>query len=58
MGSQMNFIKEKIKISANGFRKIKLLSQTKNCNGCPVRDTFNKSKAALSHNLRKMAARN
>ena len=45
MGQQMNFIKEKIKITDNGFRQIKRLYQAKNCNGCPARDTCNKSKA-------------
>ena len=45
MGQQMNFIKEKIKITDNGFRQTKRLYQANNCNGCPVRDTCNKSKA-------------
>ena len=44
MGQQMNFIREKIKITDNGFRQTKRLYQAKNCNGCPVRDTCNKSK--------------
>ena len=44
MGQQMNFIKEKIKITDNGFRQIKRLYQAKNCNECPVRDACNKSK--------------
>lgn len=42
MGQQMNFIKEKIKITDNGFRQIKRLYQAENCNGCPVRDICNK----------------
>jgi hypothetical protein len=45
MGQQMNFIKEKIKITDNGFRQIKRLYQAVNCNGCPVRDICNKSKS-------------
>ena len=44
MGQQMNFIKEKIKITDNGFRQTKRFYQAKNCNGCPVRDSCNKSK--------------
>jgi hypothetical protein len=45
MGQQMNFIKEKIKITDNGFRQTKRLYQAENCNGCPVRDICNKSKS-------------
>jgi transposase len=44
MGQQMNFIKEKIKITDNGFRQIKRLYQAQNCNGCQMRDVCNKSK--------------
>ena len=44
MGQQMNFIKEKIKITDNGFRQIKRLYQAQNCNGCLMRDACNKSK--------------
>jgi hypothetical protein len=44
MGQQMNFIKEKTKITDNGFSQIKRLYQTQNCNGCPMRDACNKSK--------------
>jgi transposase len=44
MGQQMNFIKEKIKITINGFRQIKRLYKAQNCNGCPMRDACNKSK--------------
>jgi transposase len=44
MGQQMSFIKEKIKITDNGFRQIKRLYQAQNCNGCPMRDACNKSK--------------
>jgi transposase len=44
MGQQMNFIKEKIKITDNGFRQIKRLYQAQNCNGCSMRGACNKSK--------------
>jgi hypothetical protein len=44
MGQQMNFIKEKIKITDNGFKQIKRLYQAQNCNGCPIKDACNKSK--------------
>ena len=44
MGQKMNFIKEKIRVTDNGFRQVKRLYQAKNCNGCPVRDICNKSK--------------
>jgi len=44
MGQQMNFIKEKIKITNNGFRQIKRLYQAQNCNGCQMREACNKSK--------------
>ena len=44
MGQQMNFIKEKTKITDNGFSQIKRLYQAQNCNGCPMRDACNKSK--------------
>jgi len=44
MGQQMNFIKEKTKITYNGFSQIKRLYQAQNCNGCPMRDACNKSK--------------
>jgi len=44
MGQHMNFIKEKIKITDNGFRQIKRLYQAQNCNGCPMRDSCKKSK--------------
>jgi transposase len=44
MGQQMDFIKEKIKITENGFRQIKRLYQAQNCNGCPMRNACNKSK--------------
>jgi len=44
MGQQMNFIKEKIKITNNGFKQIKRLYQAQNCNGCQMREACNKSK--------------
>lgn len=44
MGQQMNFIKEKIKITNNGFRQIKRLYQAQNCNGCQMREACNKNK--------------
>jgi hypothetical protein len=44
MGKQLNFVKEKTKITDNGFRQIKRLYQSQNCNGCPVKDACNKSK--------------
>ena len=44
MGQQMGFIKEKTKITNNGFRQIKRLYQAQNCNGCSMRDACNKSK--------------
>ena len=44
MGQKMNFIKEKIKVTDNGFRQIKRLYQAQNCNGCPMRKACNKSK--------------
>ncbi len=44
IGQQMNFIKEKIKITNNGFRQIKRLYQAQNCNGCQMREACNKSK--------------
>jgi hypothetical protein len=44
MGQQMNFIKEKTKITDNGFRQVKRLYQAQNCNGCPMRDACNKSR--------------
>lgn len=40
----MNFIKERIKITDNGFRQIKRLYQAQNCNGCPMRDACKKNK--------------
>ena len=43
-GQPMNFIKEKIKITDNGFRQVKRLYQAQNCNGCPMRNLCNKSK--------------
>jgi len=43
-GQKMNFIKEKSKITNNGFRQVKRLYQSKNCNGCPLRDACNKSR--------------
>ncbi len=44
MGQKMNFIKEKIRITDNGFRQIKRFYQAQNCNGCPMRGACNKSK--------------
>ena len=44
MGKQLNFVKEKTKITDNGFRQIKRLYQAQNCNGCPVKDACNKGK--------------
>jgi len=44
MGQQMNFIKEKIKYTDNGFSQTKRVYQAKKCNGCPMRDACNKSK--------------
>jgi transposase len=38
MGQKMEFIREKIKITDNGFRQTKRLYQAKNCNGCPMRN--------------------
>jgi transposase len=44
MGQQMGFIKEKIKITNNGFRQVKRLYQAQNCNDCSMRGACNKSK--------------
>jgi hypothetical protein len=44
MGQKMNFIKEKIKYTDNGFRQAKRVYQVKKCNGCPMKEACNKSK--------------
>jgi hypothetical protein len=44
IGHKMNFIQENIRISDNGFRQVNRLYQAQDCNGCPVRQTCNKSK--------------
>jgi hypothetical protein len=40
----MNFIGEKIRITANGFSQVNRSYQAQHCNGCPVRGACNKSK--------------
>lgn len=44
MGQQMDFIREKIKITDNGFRQTKRLYQANNCEGCPMRGACNKAR--------------
>jgi transposase len=44
MGQKMNFIVEKVRITDNGFRQVKRLYQAQDCDGCPVRESCNKSK--------------
>jgi len=44
MGQKMNFIREKVKITDNGFKQVKRLYQAENCDECPVREACNKSK--------------
>jgi len=46
MGQKMNFIGEKIRISDNGFRQVNRLYQAQDCNGCPLRESCNKSKGS------------
>jgi transposase len=38
MGQQMNFIKEKINITDNGYKQTKRLYQAQDCHGCSVRN--------------------
>jgi transposase len=38
MGQQMNFLKEKIKITDNGFKQTKRLYQAHDCGGCPRKE--------------------
>ena len=44
MGRKMDFIREKVRITDNGFRQVNRLYQAQNCNGCPVREACNKCK--------------
>jgi transposase len=44
MGQQMNFIREKTRITDNGFQQTKRFYQANNCYECPVRDACNKNK--------------
>jgi transposase len=43
-GQQMRFIKEKIRITDNGYKQINRLYQAQNCQGCPLRESCNKKK--------------
>jgi IS5 family transposase len=38
MGQEMTFLKEKIKITDNGFKQTKRLYQAQNCSGCPRKE--------------------
>jgi hypothetical protein len=44
MGQKMDFIREKIRFTDNGFRQSKRMYQAENCNGCPVREACNKGR--------------
>jgi hypothetical protein len=41
-GQQMTFIKEKTRITDNGYKQINRLYQAQNCQGCPLRVSCNK----------------
>jgi len=43
MGQKMNFIREKVIVSDNGFRQVNRLYLAQSCKGCPVREACNKS---------------
>jgi transposase len=43
-GQQMAFIKEKIRITDNGYKQVNRLYQAQNCQGCHMREACNKSK--------------
>jgi len=43
MGNKLDYIKEKTKITENGFKQIKRIYQAHNCTGCPMREACHKS---------------
>ena len=43
MGNKLDYIKEKTKITENGFKQIKRIYQAHNCTGCPMREVCHKS---------------
>jgi transposase len=43
-GKQMNFIKERVRVTDNGYKQVTRLYQAQNCNGCLIREACNKSR--------------
>jgi hypothetical protein len=43
MGDKLDYIKEKTKITENGFKQVKRIYQAQNCTGCSMRETCHKS---------------
>lgn len=43
MGQHLKFIKEKIRVSENGYKQTKRYYQAENCDGCPSRNECHKS---------------
>jgi hypothetical protein len=43
MGNKLDYLKEKTKITENGFKQIKRIYQAHNCTGCPMREACHKS---------------
>jgi transposase len=41
-GRKMSFVKEKIRITDNGFKQVKRIYQAQECSGCPMREACNK----------------
>lgn len=42
-GMQMKFIKERVRVTDNGYKQTKRYYQAKNCDGCPSRDKCHKN---------------
>jgi hypothetical protein len=43
-GRKLTFIKERIRVTDNGYKQVTRLYQAQNCNGCPLREACNKSR--------------
>ena len=43
-GQQMTFIKERVRITDNGYKQVNRLYQARTCYGCPLRELCNKKK--------------
>lgn len=41
-GRKMSFVKEKVRLTDNGFKQVKRIYQAQKCSGCPMRESCNK----------------